>query len=67
MRKLIIHGDRSVITLSKPPKMVMQLKKDCCTNKVIDVMTNKMTRIMWALMAHEVCYVKDYVPVEYRK
>ena len=68
VRKLIIHGARSVVTLSKePPKMVTRLKKDHCTNKVIGAMANKMARIMWALMAHESSYVKDYVPVQYRK
>lgn len=68
MRKLIIHGARSVVTLSKePPKMVTRLKRDHCTNKVIGAMANKMARIMWALMAYETCYEKDYVPVEYRK
>ena len=68
VRKLIIHGARSVVTLSKePPKMVTRLNKDHCTNKVIGAMANKMARIMWALMAHESSYVKDYVPVQYRK
>ena len=67
VRKLIIHGARAVVTVSKePPKMVTRLKKDHCTNKVIGAMANKMARIMWALMAHESSYVKDYVPVQYR-
>ena len=67
VRKLILHGARAVVTVSKePPKMVTRLKKDHCTNKVIGAMANKMARIMWALMAHESSYVKDYVPVQYR-
>lgn len=42
VRKLIIHGARSVVTLSKkPPKMVTRLKKDHCTNKVIGPMATK--------------------------
>ncbi len=65
MRKLIIHGAKSVVALPKePPKMVTRLKKDHCTNKVIGAMANKIARIMWALMAHEFSYVKDYVPVQ---
>lgn len=47
VRKLIIHGARAVVTVSKePPKMVTRLKKDHCTNKVIGAMANKMARIM---------------------
>ena len=41
VRKLIIHGARSVVTLCKEPhKMVTRLKKDHRTNKVIGAMAN---------------------------
>ncbi len=67
VRRLIIHGARSVVTLCRnPPKVVERLKKDHCTNKVIGAIANKMIRTMWALMVHESSYEKNHVPVQYR-
>lgn len=62
---LLIHGARSVLTYAKEPgPWVEQIKKRRPTNVVIVALANKMGRTIWAVLAHERAYRKDYVSVK---
>ena len=64
LRKMLIHGARAVVTLSKePPKAVTRLLNKHATNVVVGAMANKMVRIMWSMMAHGTRYEKAHVCV----
>ncbi|QQK05536.1 IS110 family transposase [Burkholderia anthina] len=65
LRMLLIHGARSVLTHAKEPgPWVEQIKKRRPTNVVIVALANKMARTIWAVLAHERAYRKDYVSVK---
>ncbi|QOK93074.1 IS110 family transposase (plasmid) [Ralstonia pseudosolanacearum] len=65
LRTLLIHGARSVLTRAKEPgPWVEQIKKRRPTNVVIVALANKMARTIWAVLAHDRPYRKDYVSVK---
>lgn len=64
LRTLLIHGARSVLTRTKTPSTwVEQMKGRRPPNVVIVALANKMARTIWALLAHDRPYQKDYVSV----
>ncbi|CAN7202819.1 IS110 family transposase [Trinickia sp. LjRoot230] len=65
LRTLLIHGARSVLTHAKEPGLwVEQMKKRRPANVVIVALANKMARTIWAVLAHDRPYRKDYVSVQ---
>jgi len=61
LRKLLIHGARSAIQHTKVPspwveKMLLRRP----FNVVVSALANKMARTIWALLAHDKIYEKDY-------
>ncbi|KAF1011900.1 MAG: IS110 family transposase ISBcen5 [Burkholderia gladioli] len=65
LRTLLIHGARSVLTHAKEPgEWIEQMKKRRPPNVVIVALANKMARTIWAVLAHDRPYRKDYVSVK---
>lgn len=65
LRKLLIHGARSVLTNAKDPgPWVEQMSKRRPTNVVVVALANKMARTIWAVLAHDRPYCKAYVSVK---
>jgi len=65
LRTLLIHGARSVLTHAKEPgPWIEQIKKRRPSNVVIVALANKMARTIWAVLAHDRSYRKDYVSVK---
>lgn len=65
LRKMLIHGTRSVIANAKDPgPQVEQMKKRRPPNVVAVALANKMVRTIWAMLAHERQYQKNYVSVK---
>ena len=65
LRSLLIHGARSVLSNSKNPgEWVEQMMKRRPKNVVIVALANKMARTIWAMLAHDRPYQKDYVSVK---
>ncbi|MBF3851465.1 IS110 family transposase [Burkholderia pseudomallei] len=65
LRTLLIHGARSVLAHAKEPgPWVEQMKKRRPTNVVIVALANKMARTIWAVLAHDRPYRKDYMSVK---
>jgi transposase len=65
LHTLLIHGARSVLTHAKEPgEWGEQMKKRRPTNVVIVALANKMARTIWAVLAHDRAYQKDYVSVK---
>ncbi|KVD72582.1 transposase [Burkholderia sp. ABCPW 14] len=65
LRTLLIHGARSVLSHAKEPgPWVEQMKKRRPANVVIMALANKMARTIWAVLAHDRPYRKDYVSVK---
>lgn len=65
LRTLLIHGARCVLANAKDPgPWVEQVRKRRPPNVVIVALANKMARTMWAVLAHERQYEKDYVSVK---
>lgn len=64
MRTLLIHGARSVITHQKERgPWLDKLLARRPLNAVVVAQANKMARTIWALLAHERTYQKDYAAV----
>lgn len=62
LRTLLIHGARAVLTHAKEPgAWIEQLGKRRPHNVVTVALANKMARTIWALLAHDRPYEKDYV------
>ena len=61
LRTLLIHGARSVLMRSKSRPWVEQMKARRPLNVVIVAMANKTARTIWAVLAHDRPYRKDYV------
>lgn len=62
LRTLLIHGARSVITNAKErPVWLEKLRSRRPLNVAVVALANKMARTMWALLAHDRTYQKDYV------
>jgi transposase len=65
LRTLLIHGARSVIENAKDPgPWVERMLKSRPKNVVIVALANKMARTIWAVLAHDRPYRKDYVRVQ---
>ena len=65
LRTLLIHGARSVLTHVKDPgSWVQQMKQRRPTNVIVVALANKIARTIWAVLAHERQYRKDYVSVK---
>ncbi|MGF6479473.1 IS110 family transposase [Paraburkholderia sp. JPY419] len=65
LRGLLIHGARSVLSNSKNPgEWVEQMMKRRPKNVVIVALANKMARTIWAMLAHDRPYQKEYVSVK---
>jgi transposase len=62
LRTLLIHGARSVLTHAKEPgPWVEQMTKRRPANVVIVALANKIARTIWAVLAHNRQYQRDYV------
>ncbi|PTB16716.1 IS110 family transposase [Trinickia symbiotica] len=62
LRTLLIHGARSVLYNAKDPgPWVEQIAKRRPTNVVLVALANKMARTIWAILAHDRNYEKDFV------
>jgi transposase len=65
LRTLLIHGARSVLTHAKVPgEWVEQIQKRRPKNVVIVALANKIARTIWAVLAYDRPYRKDYVSVK---
>ncbi|WP_186056171.1 IS110 family transposase [Burkholderia gladioli] len=65
LRVLLIHGARSVLTHAKEPgPWVEQLRKRRPFNVAVVAQANKTARMIWAILAHDRPYQKDYVSVK---
>ena len=65
LRTLLIHGARSVLTNSKNPgEWVEQMMKRRPKSVVVVALANKMARTIWAMLAHDRPYQRDYVSVK---
>jgi transposase len=64
LRKLLIHGARSVLSHAKnPAPWVERMKQRRPGNVVTVALANKMAHTIWAVLAHGRAYQKDYVSV----
>jgi transposase len=65
LRTLLIHGARSVLAHAKKPgPWVEQIGRRRPRNVVVVALANKMARTIWAVLAHDRPYQKDYVSVK---
>ncbi|RZF23704.1 IS110 family transposase [Paraburkholderia sp. UYCP14C] len=65
LRKLLIHGARSVLCLAKEPgPWVEEIKKRRPMNVAAVAQANRMARTIWAILAHDRQYEKGYVSVK---
>lgn len=65
LRTLLIHGARSVLTRAKEPgQWAEQIGRRRPRNVVVVALANKMARTIWAVLAHDRPYQKDYVSVK---
>jgi transposase len=65
LRTLLIHGARAVLRhANEPGTWVDQMIKRRPKNVVIVALANKMARTIWAVLAHERPYQKNYVSVK---
>jgi transposase len=65
LRTLLIHGARAVLRhANEPGTWVDQMIKRRPKNVVIVALANKMARTIWAVLAHQRAYQKNYVSVK---
>jgi transposase len=65
LRTLLIHGARSVLTRAKEPgQWAQQIGGRRPRNVVVVALANKMARTIWAVLAHDRPYQRDYVSVK---
>ncbi|TXC88877.1 IS110 family transposase [Paraburkholderia azotifigens] len=65
LRTLLIHGARSVLTRAKEPgQWAEQIGGRRPRNVVVVALANKMARTIWAVLAHDRPYQRDYVSVK---
>jgi transposase len=65
LRKLLIHGARSVLFHTKEPgPWLEQIRKRRPMNVVVVAQANKMARTIWAILVHRRPYEKNYVSVK---
>ena len=62
LRTLLIHGARSVLTNAKaPPDWALRLAERRPANVATVALANKMARTIWALLAHDRAYQRNFV------
>ena len=62
LRTLLIHGARAVLTKAKaPPEWAVRLAARRPANVVTVALANKMARTIWALLAYNRAYQKNFV------
>ena len=62
LRTLLIHGARSVLTHAKDPgPWVTELRQRRPLNVAVVALANKMARTIWAMLAHERTYQREFV------
>ena len=62
LRTLLIHGARSVLTnVRDPGHWVTELRRRRPLNVAVVALANKMARTIWAMLAHERAYQKEFV------
>ncbi|WP_250488330.1 MULTISPECIES: IS110 family transposase [unclassified Caballeronia] len=62
LRTLLIHGARSVLTHAKEPSpWIEQIRKRRPYNVVVTALANKMARTIWAVLAHDRPYQREFV------
>lgn len=62
LRTLLIHGARSVLAHAKDPgPWVTELRQRRPLNVAVVALANKMARTIWAMLAHERTYQKEFV------
>jgi transposase len=62
LRTLLIHGARSVLTHAKEPSpWIEQICKRRPYNVVVTALANKMARTIWAVLAHDRPYQREFV------
>lgn len=62
LRMLLIHGARSILYHTKEPSTWLQgISQRRPSNVVTVALANKMARVIWAVLAHERTYDRDYV------
>lgn len=62
---LLVHGARSIVyRVKEPGPWVTQMKERRPLNVIIVAMANKLARIIWAMLAHQWPYPKDYESVK---
>lgn len=65
LRTLLIHGARSVLSRAKAPgQWAEQIGGRRPRNVVVVALANKMARTIWAVLAHDRRYQRDYVSVK---
>lgn len=65
LRTLLIHGARGVLYNAKDPgQWVERIGKRRPPNVVLVALANKMARTIWAILAHDRHYEKDFVSVK---
>lgn len=65
LRTLLIHGARSVLCHAKAPgPWIEQIRERKPANVAAVALANKMARMIWAVLAHERPYQKDYISVK---
>ncbi len=62
LRTLLIHGARAVLTTAKNPgEWVTALRQRRPLNVAVVALANKMARTIWAILAHERTYQREFV------
>ena len=62
LRKLLIHGARAALLISKhPTKWMQEIRQRRPLNVAIVAQANKMARVIWALLAHGSAFDKQHV------
>ncbi|WP_321968438.1 IS110 family RNA-guided transposase [Burkholderia cepacia] len=65
LRKLLIHGARAVLCLTKEPGLWAEgIRKRRPLNVAIVAQANRIARTIWAILAHDRPYEKGYVSVK---
>lgn len=62
LRTLLIHGSRAALTHAKETEpWIMALRQRRPLNVAVVAVANKMARTIWALLAHDRTYRKDFI------
>lgn len=62
LRTLLIHGARAVLTTAKDPgTWATELRQRRPLNVAVVALANKMARTIWAMLAHERMYQREFV------